>query len=105
MKTTKQLLIAMLMIINQIDLSAAKKEPNVINAVKNSLILPTHYFENKHEKEVRLSFKINEEGKAQEIIINAETESEKVYLLNQLSKMKFKEKGNTINLLLRFKLM
>jgi hypothetical protein len=52
MKTTKQLLIAMLMIINHIDLSAAKKEPNVINAVKNSLILPTHYFETNMKKKL-----------------------------------------------------
>lgn len=76
----------------------------VIEKVKNHLALPGELFENKTENAVRLSFKINAEGKAEEVIINAENEKVKTYVTENLKKLNFSKKSKTINLLMRFKL-
>ncbi len=77
---------------------------DTIEKVKNKLVLPGELFENKTENAVRLSFKINEKGQAEEVIINAESEKVKEYLKENLQKLSFKERGKTFNLLMRFKL-
>ena len=87
---------------------AAKPADNghadAIEKVKNKLVLPGELFENKNENAVRLSFRINENGQAEDVVINAESEKIKEYVKENLQKLKFKEKGKTFNLLMRFKL-
>lgn len=75
-----------------------------VEKVKNNLVCPVELFENKSENAVRLSFKINENGKAEDVIINAESEKVKKFVKENLEKLKFNEKGQTVNLLMRFKL-
>ena len=72
--------------------------------MKTKLELPVELFDNKSENQIRLSFKVNEQGKAEEVIINAENEKIKQFVQENLSKLEFNEKGETINLLMRFKL-
>lgn len=86
---------------------AAKPAGNTADAVekvKNKVVLPAQLFENKSENAVRLSFKINANGKAEDVIINAESEKVKQFVQENLEKIDFNEKGQVVNLLVRFKL-
>lgn len=75
-----------------------------IEKVKNKVVLPTDLFENKTQDSVRLSFKVNEKGQAEDVIINGQSEKVKEYVKENLSKINFNEKGEKINLILKFKL-
>lgn len=75
-----------------------------VEKLKTKLELPVELFDNKSENQIRLSFKVNEQGKAEEVIINAENEKIKQFVQESLNKLEFNEKGETINILMRFKL-
>lgn len=75
-----------------------------IQKIKNELVIPATYFNDKAIIEIRISFKLNKEGKAEEIIVNSENEKIKNYVIENISKIKFDEKGKTLNLLVKFKL-
>ena len=75
-----------------------------IEKVKNNIVLPAELFNNQSENEARLSFKINANGKAEDVVVNAKSEKVKQFVMQNISKLDFTEKGETVNLLMRFKL-
>lgn len=77
---------------------------DAVETIKNKVALPANLFENKNENAVRLSFKVNNNGKAEEVIINAENEKIKAFVKESLDKIQFNQKGEMVNVLLRFKL-
>lgn len=100
----KKIIPALLFITLSLAAKSTSNSTGAIEKVKSKVILPTEMFENKSENIIRLSFKINANGKAEDVIINSESEKVKRFVRENLEKIDFNEKGKTINLLMHFKL-
>jgi hypothetical protein len=77
----------------------------VVETVKNNINCPAELFNNKSNTSVRLSFKVNENGKAENVLINAEDEKVKQYVNEKLSKLAFPQKNEEVNMVIHFKLV
>jgi hypothetical protein len=77
----------------------------VVETVKNNMNCPTELFNNKNNTSVRLSFKVNENGKAENVIINAEDEKVKQFVNEKLQKLAFPQKNEEVNMVIHFKLV
>lgn len=82
-----------------------KKQATVVETVKNKIACPPELFKEKNNTSVRLSFKVSAEGKAENIIINAEDEKVKGYVTEKLSKLTFPQKNEEVNMVIHFKLV
>lgn len=78
---------------------------SIVETVKNSINCPAELFNSKNNTSVRLSFKVNENGKAENVIINAEDEKVKQYVNEKLSKLAFPQKNEEVNMVIHFKLV
>src|SRR5688572_4906226 len=78
---------------------------SIVETVKSNLTCPAELFNNKNSTSVRLSFKVNENGKAEDVIINAEDEKVKQFVNERLSKLNFPQKNEEVNLIIHFKLL
>ena len=77
----------------------------IVETVKNNISCPAELFNNRNNTSVRLSFKVNENGKAEDVIINAEDENVKKYVNEKLSKLAFPQKNEEVNMVIHFKLV
>lgn len=100
----KKIIPALLLMTISLAAKPANNSTGAVEKVKNKVALPAEMFENKNENAVRLSFKINANGKAEDLIINAESDKVKQFVKEKIEKIDFNEKGKTINLLMHFKL-
>jgi hypothetical protein len=82
------------------------KENNneIVETVKNNISCPAELFNNKNNTSVRLSFSVNKDGKAENVIINAEDEKVKQFVNEKLNKLEFPQKNEEVNMVIHFKL-
>ncbi len=76
----------------------------IVETVKNKISCPAELFNNKNTTSVRLSFTVNKDGKAENVIINAEDEKVKQYVNEKLGKLEFPQKNEEVNMVIHFKL-
>ena len=90
-----------------LSLNAKPKESNttLVETVKNKISCPAELFNNKNNTSVRLSFTVNQNGKAENVIINAEDENVKQFVNEKLSKLDFPQKNEEVNMVIHFKLV
>lgn len=88
-------------------LNAKPKNNNtsLVETVKNKITCPAELLDDKSTKSVRLSFKVNENGKAENVIINAEDEKVKQFVNDKLNKLEFPQKNEEVNMVIHFKLV
>jgi hypothetical protein len=77
----------------------------IVETVKNKINCPAELLSDKNTKSVRLSFKVNANGKAEDVIINAEDEKVKQFVNEKLSKLEFPQKNEEVNMVIHFKLV
>jgi hypothetical protein len=77
----------------------------IVETVKNKITCPAELFNNKNNTSVRLSFSVNKEGKAENVIINAEDEKVKKFVNEKLNKLEFPQKNEEVNMVIHFKLV
>lgn len=75
-----------------------------VKTVKNKMTCPPELLTGK-DKSVRLSFKVNESGKAENVIINAEDEKVKQFVNDKINKLSFPQKNEEVNMVIHFKLV
>lgn len=75
-----------------------------VKTVKNKMACPPELLTGK-DKSVRLSFKVNESGKAENVIINAEDEKVKQFVNDKINKLSFPQKNEEVNMVIHFKLV
>jgi hypothetical protein len=75
-----------------------------VKTVKNQMTCPAELLTGK-DKSVRLSFKVNESGKAENVIINAEDEKVKQFVNEKINKLSFPQKNEEVNMVIHFKLV
>lgn len=78
---------------------------SLVETVKNKINCPAELLSDKNTKSVRLSFKVNENGKAENVIINAEDENVKKFVNEKLNKLDFPQKNEEVNMVIHFKLV
>lgn len=77
----------------------------IVETVKNKITCPAELFSDKSTKSVRLSFKVNANGKAENVVINAEDEKVKQFVNEKLNKLEFPQKSEEVNMVIHFKLV
>ena len=86
----------------------AKPNTNDINTnvktVKNKMVCPAELLSEKNKASVRLSFTVNEDGKAENVIINADDEKVKQFVNEKMSTLSFPQKNEEVNMVIHFKL-
>ncbi len=75
-----------------------------VKTVKNKMACPAELLTEKNQASVRLSFMVNENGKAENVIVNAEDEKVKRFVNEKLSKLSFPQKNEEVNMVIHFKL-
>ncbi len=85
--------------------SKTKKQITLVETVKNKITCPPELLSDKDNKSVRLSFKVNANGKAENVIINAEDEKVKQFVNEKLSNLEFPQKNEEVNMVIHFKLV
>lgn len=78
---------------------------SIVETVKNKINCPAELLSDKNTKSVRLSFKVNANGKAENVIINAEDEKVKQFVNEKLSKLEFPQQSEEVNMVIHFKLV
>ena len=78
---------------------------SLVETVKNKINCPAELLSDKNTKSVRLSFKVNENGKAENVIINAEDENVKKFVNEKLNTLDFPQKNEEVNMVIHFKLV
>lgn len=76
-----------------------------LKTVKNKMECPVELLSEKNTTSVRLSFWVNKEGKAENVIINAENEKVKQFVNEKLAKLSFPQKDEEVKLVIHFKLI
>ncbi len=76
-----------------------------VKTVRNQIECPVELLTEKNTAAVRVFFKVNENGKAENIVINAENEKIKQYVTDKLAKLDFPQKNEDVNLVIHFKLI
>lgn len=82
-----------------------KHNTSLVETVKNKITCPAELLSDKNTKSVRLSFKVNENGKAENVVINAEDEKVKQFVNDKLNKLDFPQKNEEVNMVIHFKLV
>ena len=75
-----------------------------VKTVKNKMACPAELLKEKSNASVRLSFTVNENGKAENVIINADDEKVKQFVNEKISKLSFPQKNEEVNMVIHFKL-
>ena len=90
-----------------LNLNAKPKNDNTttVETVKNNISCPAELLKDKSNTSVRLSFIVNKEGKAENVIINAEDEKVKQFVNEKLNKLEFPQKNEEVNMVIHFKLV
>lgn len=78
---------------------------SIVETVKSKISCPAELFNNKNNTSVRLSFTVNKDGKAENVIINAEDEKVKQFVNEKLNKLEFPQKNEAVNMVIHFKLV
>jgi hypothetical protein len=78
---------------------------SIVETVKSNINCPPELFNSKNNTSVRLSFKVNSDGKAENVVINAEDEKVKQFVNEKLSKLAFPQKNEEVNMVIHFKLV
>lgn len=78
---------------------------SIVETVKNNISCPAELLKDKNNTSVRLSFNVNKDGKAENVIINAEDEKVKQFVNEKLNKLEFPQKNEEVNMVIHFKLV
>ena len=90
--TTLKIIPALALLTLSLNAKPNTNNTSLVETVKNKITCPTELFNNKSTQSVRLSFKVNANGKAENVIINAEDEKVKQFVNEKLNKLEFPQK-------------
>ncbi|MBK7669637.1 MAG: hypothetical protein IPJ32_21265 [Sphingobacteriaceae bacterium] len=103
--TTLKIIPALALLTLSLNAKPNSNNTTLVETVKNKINCPAELLSDKNEKSVRLSFKVNESGKAENVIINAEDEKVKQFVNEKLNKLEFPQKNEEVSMVIHFKLV
>jgi hypothetical protein len=103
--TTLKIIPALALLTLSLNAKPNSNNTSLVETVKNKITCPAELLSDKNEKSVRLSFKVNANGKAENVIINAEDEKVKQFVNEKLNKLDFPQKNEEVSMVIHFKLV